>query len=90
MGKLSTPEWVLKGYKSKEDWEKKEKKSESKKKFKVRACPECSSKKVSVVLGEEEGKRRGEWECKKCKWKGKHINFEEVSEEEFLKLSEEE
>ena len=57
MGKLATPEWILKGSKSKEEWERKTGKKAGGKKegksYKVKACPKCGSKDVSVVLGGE-------------------------------------
>ncbi|MFH1365170.1 MAG: hypothetical protein ABIH28_01130 [archaeon] len=80
--KIQTPDWILKG---------KDKPAGKKVKartFKIRKCPKCKSKDVSVFLGIEEGKGRGEWECKKCKWRGKDIVEEEVNEEEFLKFLE--
>ncbi|MBR9702179.1 hypothetical protein GOV13_04630 [Candidatus Pacearchaeota archaeon] len=97
--KLSTPEWILEGYDSPAAYEKskgvkkKEHRSVSpknlnegrKKKgntFKVRRCPECNSDEVSVVVGEES---KGMWECKKCKWKGKDVKKEELTEDEFMK-----
>ena len=82
MGKLKTPDWILQG---------KEKPQEKKKgkTFKVRKCPKCGSDKVSVVLTGEEGHSSGEWECKKCKWIGRNVKIEEVSEDEFLELGEE-
>ena len=64
MGKLATPDWVKEGYDSKADWEKahgKSKEKKSGKTFKLRRCPKCKSDQVSVVLGEEEGKNKGEW-----------------------------
>jgi hypothetical protein len=81
------------------------KKESSGKKFKIKKCPKCKSREVRVILtGKEDiedeesdnssknskGAERGEWECKKCKWKGKNIIEEEVGEEEFLKYLEEE
>lgn len=93
MGKLATPEWILKGFDSKEDFEKangvKAKKKKESKTFKVRECPKCSSDEVAVVLGEEEGRGKGEWECKKCGWKGKNINEKELNEDEFMKYLDE-
>lgn len=93
MGKLSTPDWIREGFDSKTDWEKAHGKAsvsgESKKKgkmYKVRKCPKCGSSDVSVVLVGEEGKKADKWQCGKCKWVGKEINIEEVSEDEFLKL----
>ncbi|MCL5730221.1 MAG: hypothetical protein M1165_01480 [Candidatus Pacearchaeota archaeon] len=93
MGKLSTPEWIREGFDSKEEYEKKNQrfrtsknnKKEKGKTFKLRRCPKCGSDNVAVVLGEEEGKNRGEWECRKCGWKGQNVNEEELSEEEFMK-----
>jgi len=78
MGKIKTPDWILKG-------EKKPKEKKQKKTFKIRKCPECGSDDVGVVLGNEEGKGTGEWECHECSWKGKNIQEEELSEEEFMK-----
>lgn len=75
------------------------KKQVSEKTFKIKKCPKCGSSEINVVLtGKEEieeeeddsstannqGKSKGEWECKKCKWKGKNISEKEVSENEFL------
>jgi len=97
MGKLTTPDWILKG-------EKKPVKKKEKGAFKIRKCPKCKSDNVQVVLTGEleseipsdssksqikEGKRRGEWECKKCKWTGANILMDEVSEEEFMKYLDE-
>ena len=55
------------------------------KKFKIKKCPKCDSRDVEVVLGQEEGRVTGEWECKKCKWKGRDIRVKEISEDEFMK-----
>jgi len=82
MGKLKTPDWVLKGGKKPE-------KKAKEKGFKIRRCPKCSSNKVNVLLTGEEGKSAKEWECKKCGWKGKNIDEEELSEEEFMKYLDE-
>lgn len=90
--KLSTPDWIIEGYDSPADYDKaKGIKSEKKKgkTFKIRKCPECNSDKVSVVLIGEEGKAMGEWECKKCGWKGIDIREEELSEDEFMKYLDE-
>ena len=90
--KLSTPTWVLEGYDSKEEYEKKKGIKKTKKQGKtyfIKTCPECGSNNVKVILIGEEGKGRGEWECYKCKWKGTNIKEEEVSEDEFLKIMEE-
>ena len=89
MGKLSTPDWIKEGYDSKEEYEKskgiKSKEKDKGKTFKIRKCPKCGSYDVAVLLTGEEGKGKGEWECKKCKWKGRDIKEEEVGEEEFMK-----
>lgn len=57
--------------------------------FKIRKCPKCGSSDVSVVLTGEEGKGTGEWECKKCGWKGKNVEEEELNEDEFMKYLDE-
>ncbi|GIU68732.1 MAG: hypothetical protein KatS3mg001_582 [Candidatus Pacearchaeota archaeon] len=88
MGKLKTPEWILEGFDSKEEWEKaKGIKSKGKQKgtFNLRCCPKCGSFEVCVVLVGEEGKKADLWECKKCKWKGKNIEEKSLSEEDYLK-----
>ena len=81
MGKIQTPDWVLKG---------KEKPKEKKKgkTFKIKVCPKCGSTNVGVVLSGEEGRKTDNWECKKCNWTGKNIKIKEVSEDEFLKMEE--
>ena len=92
MGKLATPDWIKEGFDSKKDWEKAHgsgKKKKSDKTFKLRLCPKCESDKISVVLGEEEGKNKGEWECKKCGWRGSDIKEKELTEEEFMKYLDE-
>ncbi len=90
MGKLSTPDWIKEGFDSKEAYEKSKGKSGKSKKaegktFKIRKCPKCESSDVNVVLTGEEGKTAREWECKKCKWHGKDIEEEELTEDEFMK-----
>jgi len=57
--------------------------------FKIRKCPKCGSNKVNVVLTGEEGKSTREWECKKCKWRGKDIGEKELTEEQFMKYLDE-
>ncbi len=92
MAKMKTADWILEGYDSEEEYNKKKgiksKKKEGKT-FKIRRCPKCGSDEVSVVLGFDEGKGRGEWECPKCKWTGKNIEEEELSEEDFMKYLDE-
>jgi hypothetical protein len=92
MAKLSTPDWIKEGYNSKDEYERAhnvKSKKKSEKTFKIRKCPECESSEVNVVLTGEEGKEAREWECKKCKWQGKNIKEEELSEEEFMKYLDE-
>jgi len=92
MGKLATPDWVKEGYdspaayaKAKGSSKSEKSKKTNEKTFKIRKCPKCNSNKVNVVLTGEEGKSAGEWECKKCKWHGKNVEEEELTEEEFMK-----
>ena len=90
MGKLETPEWIREGYDSKADWEKAhgmKGKKPNPNGHKVKVCPNCKSTQIKIVLGQEEG-RKSEWECLKCKWKGREPEEKIVSEEEFLKLGE--
>lgn len=88
--KIQTPEWVLKGYNSEKEYLEKtgKKKQASGKVFKIKKCAKCKSGEISVLLGAEEGKGRGEWKCKKCGWTGKNPLEEEVGEDEFLKYLE--
>lgn len=89
---MKTPDWILEGFDSEEEYNKKHKiktKKKEKKAFKIRRCPKCNSDDVSVVLGFDEGKGKGEWECKKCKWVGRNVKEDEVSEEEFMKYLDE-
>ena len=98
MGKLTTPDWILKG-KPKPKTEKTSTTSSSKigqskeknklgKTYKLRVCPKCGSDDVGVMLVGQEGKRADNWECKKCKWNGKDIAEKEISEDEFLERAE--
>jgi len=89
--KLATPEWILQGYDSIEEYNKSKGVSTKKKQgktFKVRECPECGSDDVGVVLSEsdkEEDSGTGqEWECRKCKWKGQDIVVKELNEDELM------
>ena len=70
----------MEGSDSEDEYNKKKgikKKKQAGKTFKIRKCPKCGSDDVSVVLGFDEGKGKGEWECKKCKWLGKNLKEEE-------------
>lgn len=63
------------------------KKSTKKEKtFRIKRCPECKSDNVGVVVSQE---KKGEWECRKCKWKGKDIKNDRLSEQEFMKYLDE-
>lgn len=90
--KLSTPDWIREGFDSKEEYEK-QKGIKGKKKsgnvFNIRLCPQCGSNKVAIVLGEEEGKSSGEWECRKCGWRGHNVSEKELTEDEFMKYLDE-
>lgn len=83
MGKIKTPDWILKGK------EKSTEKKKLEKMFKIKVCPKCGSHDVGVVLTGEEGKGARDWECKKCKWTGKNIDEKELNEEEFMKYLDE-
>jgi len=94
--KLSTPAWILEGYDSPEEYNKAHGGGENKKKkagktFRIRECPECGSDDVGLVLSNSDAEEGGgrEWECHKCKWKGKDVNEKELTEEEFMKYLDE-
>jgi len=82
MGKIQTPDWILKG-------KEKSTKKKTEKIFKIRRCPKCDSDNVNVLLTGEEGKRAKEWECRKCGWHGKDIKEIEMGEEKFMKYLDE-
>lgn len=92
MGKLSTPEWILEGYNSKEEYDKvkgkKVEKKEKGKSYKIKICPKCKSDKVRIKLSnmdfEEESNTGKQWECKKCNWIGGDIQEKKLTEDEFL------
>ena len=83
--KLATPAWITEGYDSPAEYEKakgvKVEKKKTGKTFKIKKCPKCKSDQVKVV----EGTESGEWKCEKCKWAGKDILSEELTEDEFMK-----
>jgi len=88
--KLKTPDWVLEGYDSEADYNKAKGISDEKKKgktFKIRKCPKCGGDDVGIVLINSDSEEGGgkEWECRKCRWKGKDIQEKELSEDEFMK-----
>lgn len=91
--KLKTPEWILEGYDSEEEYNKKKGISSTKKKgktFKIKECPECGSDEVGVVISGEECKGgKCDWECRKCKWKGSDIVEKELTEDELMKYMDE-
>lgn len=88
--KMQTPDWILEGYDSEEDYNK-AKGIDSKKKdgktFKIRKCPKCKSDDVGLVLSNSDSEEGGgkEWECHKCNWKGSNVKEKELTEDEFLK-----
>ena len=106
ISKVQTPDWILEGYDSKDEYEKarhsqvrsgssesqtkggksSNKKSSDGKVYKIKKCPKCGSNKVGVVLSNSDSEEGGgkEWECRKCKWEGKNVKDEVVSEDEFL------
>jgi hypothetical protein len=100
--KMKTPDWILEGFNSKEDWEKAHGGSsissntgnaKESKTFKIRECPKCRSSDVGVVISgldsEEETNTGKEWECRKCKWHGTEIKEKELTEDEFMKYLDE-
>jgi len=87
--KLSTPAWILEGYDSEADYNKShgvDTKKKTGKTFRIRECPKCGSDDVGLVLSNSDSEEGGgkEWECHKCKWKGKSINEKELTEDEFM------
>jgi len=90
--KLKTPDWIVEGYDSPAAYNKAKGITEKKKTgktFKLRRCPKCGSDDVGVVITGEEGKKAKDWECRKCKWTGKDIDEQELSEDEFMKYLDE-
>ena len=92
--KMKTPDWILEGCDSEEEYEKKKgikKEKKSGKTFKLRRCPKCDSDEVGVVISGSDSETGGgkEWECRKCKWAGKNIKEDELTEDEFMKYLDE-
>ena len=82
---MKTPDWVLEGYNSEEEYDKSKgikSKKKSEKTFKLKKCPKCKSDAVGVIVGQE---KKGIWECRKCNWIGKDIKNKELNEQEFMK-----
>ncbi|MBS3095011.1 hypothetical protein J4474_05070 [Candidatus Pacearchaeota archaeon] len=82
--KIATPDWILEGFDSEEEYNKKKGikvKKQKKGVFKLRLCPKCGSDEVIIVVGKERGK---EWECKKCGWRGMNVKEKDLTEEEFM------
>ena len=54
--------------------------------FKIRECPKCHSDDVGLILSNSDAEQGGgkEWECRKCKWKGRDINEKELTEDELM------
>jgi len=89
--KLKTPDWILEGYDSEEEYNKAKgisSKTKKGKTFKIRECPKCGSDDVGIVLSgsdsEEESSTGKEWECHKCKWKGMNVEEKELTEDELM------
>jgi len=76
--KLKTPDWILKG-------EEKPKDKNKSKKFVIKFCSRCESRDVGVVIGGQIGM----WECHKCGHRAPGFPEIEISEDEFLKMVEE-
>ena len=92
--KLSTPQWILEGYDSEEEYNKSKGISSKKKDgktFKIRECPKCGSDDVGLVLSESDSEEGGgkEWECRKCKWHGSNVKEKELTEDELMKYLDE-
>ena len=90
--KLKTPDWVLEGFDSPDEYAKSKGKTVKDKKegktFKIKVCPKCGSDEVAVTLSnmdsEEESNTGKQWECKKCKWIGGNIKDKELTEDELM------
>lgn len=90
--KLATPAWILEGFDSEEEYNKKKGITSTKKKgktFKIRECPKCKSDDVGIVLSNSDAEQPSgtgqEWECHKCGWKGSDIVKKELTEDELMK-----
>jgi len=88
-GKLATPDWILEGFDSPQEYAKAkgiDKKKKEGKVFKIRECPKCGSDDVGVVISGSDSEEGGgkEWECRKCKWNGRNVKEKELSEEELM------
>ena len=98
--KVKTPDWILEGFDSEADYNKKMQKNESstsskqsndsstkgikKAKFSAKTF---KIRKCPKCGSEKVGVVIGEvgkWECKKCDWKGKDVKEEKLSEDEFM------
>lgn len=88
--KVQTPDWILEGYDSPAEYNKSKgikKEKKSGKTIKIKECPKCKSDDVGIVLSGSASDTGGgkEWECRKCKWKGKDIIEKDLTEDEFMK-----
>ena len=88
--KLATPAWITEGYDSPAEYEKAKGISSKKKKvgktFKIKVCPKCDSDDVGIVLVGDDGKGSGDWECRKCGWKGSNVVEKELTEDELMEF----
>jgi len=87
--KVKTPDWILEGYNSLEDYNKSKGIKTNKKKekvFNIKECPKCKSDNVGIILSGSDKETGGgkEWECGKCKWKGRNPLEKELTEDEFM------
>ena len=92
--KVKTPDWILEGFDSEEEYNKSKGIKEEKKvgkTFKIRECPKCGSDDVGIVLSNSDSEEGGgdEWECHKCKWHGADVIKKELTEDEFMKYLDE-
>jgi len=92
--KVKTPDWILEGYDSPEEYAKatgkKAEKKVKEKMYRLKVCPKCDSEDIGVILTGKEGESPDGWECRKCKWKGPEPEEIKLNEEEFLKKTERE
>ena len=92
--KLATPDWILEGYDSEEEYNKAKGITTKKKKgktFNIRECPKCGSDDVGLVLSNSDSEKGGgdQWKCNKCKWQGSDILKKELTEDELMKYLDE-
>jgi len=92
--KLKTPDWILEGFDSEDEYNKAkgiDKKKKDEKTFKIKECPKCKSDDVGLILSNSDAEEGGgkEWECHKCKWHGSNVIEKELTEEQLMKYMDE-